>query len=175
GRRVQPSLGSRPRRRRLRTRRDRRPCHAAAGRGARPGERLRLARGRHPRARSEKAAALPRAGVGMRDYLERLVARATGEPAIRPRAVARFELGPWHDQVHPVAREDDVAPAAVTPRSPGVDPPRPATSMPAFAARARPVPPALRVHLELPGRPETSAPRAESPAGPPPAPRPEPP
>jgi hypothetical protein len=104
----------------------------------------------------------------MRSFLERLVARATGEPAVRPRSVARFELGPWHDPVHPVAQADDLVPASATP-PPGLaasfDPPLPAASMPAVAARARPVSPAPGVAPERADRPEPFVPRTPSAGG----------
>jgi len=104
----------------------------------------------------------------MRNFLERLVARATGEPAIRPRSVARFELGPWHDPVHPAAQADDVAPAPPTRPSPpaaSFDPPLHAASISADAARDRPVSPAPRVAPERADWPEPFVPRAPSAAG----------
>jgi hypothetical protein len=101
----------------------------------------------------------------MRNFLERLVARATGEAAIRPRSVARFELGPWHDPVHPVAQADDVAPATATRPSPpaaSFDPPLPAASKRAVAAPARPVSPSPRVAPERTDWPGPFVPRAPS-------------
>src|SRR5262249_11346010 len=104
----------------------------------------------------------------MRNFLERLVARATGEPAIRPRSVARFELGPWHDPARPVAQADDVAQAPATRPSPPAassDPPLPAASIPAVAARAEPVSHAPRIALDGADRPEPFVPRAPSAPG----------
>jgi hypothetical protein len=102
----------------------------------------------------------------MRNFLERLVARATGEAAIRPRSVARFELGPWHDPVHPVAQADDVAPATrASPPAASFDPPLPAASKPAVAAPARPVAPALNDAPERAHWPEPFVPRAPLAAG----------
>jgi len=104
----------------------------------------------------------------MRNFLERLVARATAEPAVRPRSVARFELGPWNDPAHPVVQADGLAPAPATPRSrlaASSDPPVAAASIPAVAARAQPVSPAPRVAPERADRLEPFVPRAPSAAG----------
>jgi len=64
----------------------------------------------------------------MRDFLERLMERATEPAQVRPRAVGRFELGPWLD----AGRTTTAAPAAADaadrrtelPRPPAQDAPR---------------------------------------------------
>src|SRR5262249_62423536 len=107
-----PRLGGRPRHRRLRPRRGRRARDASARRGARAGQGIRLARGRHPRAESGTPAALSRARLVMRDFLERLMERTTEPARVRPRAVGRFELGPWLDAGGTTTAAPDAAGAA---------------------------------------------------------------
>ena len=58
---------------------------------------------------------LSRAGVGMRNFLERLVARTVEATAVRPRVASRYERGPWGDRAsgQPAAVENaDVDPPA---------------------------------------------------------------
>src|SRR5262249_60988575 len=80
-------------------------------------QRLGVARARPPRRRPPEAAALSRAGVAMSHFLERLVARSTGRTVVRPRAVGRFELGPWADPVPAVAEGEGHAPVGPLPRT----------------------------------------------------------
>src|SRR4029077_12677154 len=106
--------------RRLRPRRGRDARDAGAGRDPRAGQRVRLDGGRRALPESGAAPALSRAGMGMRNFLERLVARTVEATAVRPRVASRYEQGPWGDRAsgQPAAVETAHVDAPAAPSRP---------------------------------------------------------
>src|SRR5262249_9012499 len=118
---LRARLAGGSRRWRLRPRRGRCARGPTARRGARAGPRVRLVRSRYPRAEYGPAPALPRAGLVMTDFLDRLVARTVELSAVRPRAAGRFGQGLWSDPA-PARRQAQDPGGADDPATPPLPP-----------------------------------------------------